>query len=346
MTGSTHRPRPATTAVTLTLAALVAGVVALALAHAAVAAAQPDRPLAVQDVVNAAVAGLGALVAAWLSWSCGLGALCVAGRVVGAGWRRGERLLRRSAPLVVRRAVAGAVGASLGLGLVATGAHATPVDSAPATVGITHGVGTSGPRTGPDGSAEGVLERPDRRGDASTGAPGTGPRTVVDSRDVGAAPHLPLAPDPASPALAWQVTATDSGADGTTTGGPDGAEQQDTPVVPGWVPTATGDRPTDEPAAARTTSSPDRGAEPRSGATAPGDEPAQRAESAPTTVVVEVGDTLWSIAATQLPADATAADVAAAWPGWFEANRDVIGDDPDLVLPGQRLVAPQQEVAR
>ncbi|MDT0213598.1 LysM peptidoglycan-binding domain-containing protein [Rothia sp. ARF10] len=57
-------------------------------------------------------------------------------------------------------------------------------------------------------------------------------------------------------------------------------------------------------------------------------------------VVVRRGDTLWSIAAAHLGADAEDAEVARAWPRWFEANRDVIGDDPDRILPGQVLRVP------
>jgi nucleoid-associated protein YgaU len=57
-------------------------------------------------------------------------------------------------------------------------------------------------------------------------------------------------------------------------------------------------------------------------------------------VVVRRGDTLWDIAARQLGPDASAADVAAEWPRWHRANREVIGSDPDLLLPGQRLVPP------
>ncbi|MFC5998593.1 LysM peptidoglycan-binding domain-containing protein [Quadrisphaera sp. GCM10027208] len=57
-------------------------------------------------------------------------------------------------------------------------------------------------------------------------------------------------------------------------------------------------------------------------------------------VVVRRGDTLWDIAARSLPAGAGAAEIAAEWPRWWAANRDVIGPDPDLLLPGQRLVPP------
>ncbi|HEX6337203.1 MAG TPA: LysM peptidoglycan-binding domain-containing protein [Jiangellaceae bacterium] len=57
-------------------------------------------------------------------------------------------------------------------------------------------------------------------------------------------------------------------------------------------------------------------------------------------VVVKRGDTLWAIAARQLGASATAAEIAAEWPRWYTANRAVIGDDPDLILPGMILRSP------
>ncbi|ROS78510.1 LysM domain-containing protein [Cellulomonas sp. PhB143] len=57
-------------------------------------------------------------------------------------------------------------------------------------------------------------------------------------------------------------------------------------------------------------------------------------------VVVRPGDTLWSIAADALPVDATPSDVAAATRGWYARNVDVVGDDPDLILPGQHLSPP------
>jgi nucleoid-associated protein YgaU len=57
-------------------------------------------------------------------------------------------------------------------------------------------------------------------------------------------------------------------------------------------------------------------------------------------VVVHRGDSLWDLAARHLGPDASAADVAAEWPRWYAANRQVIGPDPDLLLPGERLVPP------
>jgi nucleoid-associated protein YgaU len=57
-------------------------------------------------------------------------------------------------------------------------------------------------------------------------------------------------------------------------------------------------------------------------------------------VVVMRGDTLWGISARHLGPEATRAQVAAEWPRWWHANRDLIGPDPSLLLPGQVLRQP------
>ncbi len=61
----------------------------------------------------------------------------------------------------------------------------------------------------------------------------------------------------------------------------------------------------------------------------------------PRTLVVAPGDTLWELAARELGPGASSAEVAAAWPRLYDANRDLIGPDPGLIEPGQRLVVPQ-----
>ncbi|WP_405071484.1 LysM peptidoglycan-binding domain-containing protein [Kribbella sp. NBC_01510] len=60
----------------------------------------------------------------------------------------------------------------------------------------------------------------------------------------------------------------------------------------------------------------------------------------PGRVVVRAGDSLWSIAARELGPNASAEAIAARWPEWYAANRQVIGSDPDLILPGQVLRIP------
>lgn len=57
-------------------------------------------------------------------------------------------------------------------------------------------------------------------------------------------------------------------------------------------------------------------------------------------VVVLRGDTLWSIAARHLGPAASSADIDAEWHRWLAANRDVIGADANLILPGQLLSPP------
>lgn len=57
-------------------------------------------------------------------------------------------------------------------------------------------------------------------------------------------------------------------------------------------------------------------------------------------VVVVRGDTLWSLASEALGRGATDAEVAEAVTRWHDVNRDVIGNDPDLILPGQQLRVP------
>lgn len=61
-----------------------------------------------------------------------------------------------------------------------------------------------------------------------------------------------------------------------------------------------------------------------------------------TAVRVRHGDTLWAIAARELPRPATDAHIARAWPAWFETNRARIGPDPHLIHPGTRLVVPRR----
>lgn len=60
--------------------------------------------------------------------------------------------------------------------------------------------------------------------------------------------------------------------------------------------------------------------------------------------VVRPGDTLWALAADQVRSSGGEPDVATvarAVADLHHANREVVGDDPDLILPGQRLTLDQ-----
>ncbi|MBE0008684.1 MULTISPECIES: LysM peptidoglycan-binding domain-containing protein [unclassified Arthrobacter] len=67
------------------------------------------------------------------------------------------------------------------------------------------------------------------------------------------------------------------------------------------------------------------------------------APNRPVPAVIEVGpgDSLWTIVARHLGPFATDVEIAQAWPRWHHENRQVIGDNPDLLLPGQLLRAPR-----
>ncbi|MGV1036749.1 MAG: LysM peptidoglycan-binding domain-containing protein [Candidatus Nanopelagicales bacterium] len=68
-------------------------------------------------------------------------------------------------------------------------------------------------------------------------------------------------------------------------------------------------------------------------------------ESSSTIVVVKSGDSLWHIAKRQLrtatpqqtPSDSA---IDAEWRRWYDANRQVVGPEPDVIKPGLRMVAP------
>ncbi|WP_314191305.1 LysM domain-containing protein [uncultured Arthrobacter sp.] len=55
---------------------------------------------------------------------------------------------------------------------------------------------------------------------------------------------------------------------------------------------------------------------------------------------VRAGDSLWTIAARELGPGASEVEIAARWPLWYQANRAVIGADPNVLLPGQLLSSP------
>ncbi len=63
----------------------------------------------------------------------------------------------------------------------------------------------------------------------------------------------------------------------------------------------------------------------------------------PRTVRVQPGDSLWSLAARDLPAGSPDTLVAARWRAIYAANRGLIGPDPDVIVPGQRLRLPRRD---
>lgn len=66
-------------------------------------------------------------------------------------------------------------------------------------------------------------------------------------------------------------------------------------------------------------------------------------EAGPRLVQIKRGDTLWSIASHQLGPSAGVSELTAAVDAWYDANKALIGPDPDLIFPGQKLTPPAKE---
>lgn len=268
--------------------------------------------LRVEDAVELLVTGAGALGALWLAGSCAVAAACVAARAVGRTWRRGESLVHRCAPVVVRRFVAVAVGTGLGLGALAPGALAAPA-TAPRPVVGSEAASVVGSVVGSPIPAEAPALAATSATDDTAGLDlGWAPVAVGATEEPAVPVASGAADEPAIPVIASPGeagAAVPFGASPVPHGAP-GSGTLDPTAAPGGADAAT------------TRSSEPQGA------------------GADAIVTVRAGDTLWAIAASHLGDGADDAAVAAAWPDWFDANRDVIGDDPDLLLPGQVLRVP------
>ncbi|WP_156160919.1 LysM peptidoglycan-binding domain-containing protein [Demequina maris] len=120
------------------------------------------------------------------------------------------------------------------------------------------------------------------------------------------------------------------------------AHADDPPPSAGWLPAAAGAVVAPAPAPApwtpaTRTPSPARIVPAEAPAEVPATGSAQQEDPVH---VVTPGESLWSITADALGDGASTADVAAAWPRLYAANRDEIGPDPDLIHPGLRLALP------
>ena len=63
-------------------------------------------------------------------------------------------------------------------------------------------------------------------------------------------------------------------------------------------------------------------------------------------MLVRPGDTLWDLAAGDLPAVASPAAVDRHWRLLWQVNRAAIGPDPNTIRPGTSLRLPPREDAR
>jgi hypothetical protein len=295
------------------------------------------------EVVLAALGLLAELLTAYLVVVVGL---ATAGQLPGLLGQLADRAFRLVGVPVVRRSLEAALGGVLAVGLlagpVASGASAqersTPADA------VTAGV-QSAAAGAPTGVAGAALPRPGTAQAGATGQPGPAtPRTTAPS---GAASPSTTTPTPSGPYAAGP-DATPSGGATAAPIGPIGPAISE-PAISEPTTTRGGSTAADPvrtPGADRDVRSgqtPADGGDGGSGAAAADSPRVEREARAPTNVhVVAPGDTLWDIAAGQLPADRRSnAAIADQWQRIYAANRAVIGKDPDLILPGMRLVMPQ-----
>lgn len=267
------------------------------------------------DVLLVLLAWVGLLLAAWLA----LGSLlAVAALLPGAVGRAAACVADRVTPVAVRKALALALGASVG-------SLALP----PALVSV---------------AGSGPVGR-------STDAHGPGARTTGAGLSLG--PSRALAPGFApTEAVPGFTPSTDPGRGAAT---PPAAPAPRPPDGPGYAPTPSDAGPASSGRADRVRGS---GTTPSRTVRGPGYVPsappavhdADRSRlmvptprvttAAHDLVTVRRGDSLWSVAARHLGSSATDAEVAREWPRWYAANRAVVGADPDLIVPGEVLVAP------
>jgi LysM repeat protein len=291
------------------------------------------------DAVVGAVAVLVATSVTYLlaAWSVTVCAAVVCARLPGVIGLAARRVLRGITPTVMRRVVMTAAGLSIAAGLTACGTSAAAGEPVPLAPAVTMSTVIDAPPAALSDQGAGTrsplnvsLDWPTTTGaaDQTAGAvrpdDGATPTMTESSASTPTAASGTVAAD--DPSTASDASA-DLASESATPAFGAAADPAESPTSPIEEPTS----PIEEPA-----STAEEPPSVTSDATAPRADPAR--------VTVRAGDSLWSIAADHLPAEATAAQIDAAWHEWYQANHDVIGDDPNLIRPGQVLAAPGSAV--
>lgn len=286
----------------------------------------PPGAVRPDDVLLVVLAWVGAALAAWLT----LGSiLALVATLPGTAGRLAAALAERITPLAARKALTLVLGASVGsvalppAPLSVAGSGPLPVSAAeavtttggPALADLAPGFvpspspGAAGPLLGPGFTP--TTTTPTTTTSTSTTPASATPAGVPDSERRAPAPAGPNRPTtPRREALTPAFVPTPAG--------PSGAHDDE---GPGYVPSA--------PVRVHVAD--------RSRLLAPPPRPTAGTHD---DVTVRRGDSLWTVAARHLGPGASDAQVAREWPRWYAANRDVIGDDPDLIVPGQQLRPP------
>lgn len=301
------------------------------------ATALPDASRDVGALVTAVVCAVGAMAAAWYgAWALVGASVLVTARNGRLGRILAEALGHR-APLLVRRLAMPALGASLAVGI------ALPAGAAPAL-----GVSADLDPAGFPASATRVL--------ADAASPEDVPRLhgTGGTRDTDLAPTVPARLVEIRPSVGEKVrrvkapvswvpevstfAGAGAGAEGdgavTSSTNPPGPDTDAAPAAGSRAPSPSAAATAPGREVVAPDPSPDESTDPSpDGSTGP-----SSTSPANATYVVAPGDCLWTIA--RAHGATTDAEIARAWPTWWEENREVIGADPDLIYPGQVLRIP------
>lgn len=277
-----------------------------------------NHELSVEQLLGAGAAASGAVLLLW--WFVSIAGAAAGFLLERQGQARAAATARTLSPAFMQRLVLAAVSFQL---LSGAAAHAAAPAPGPAWT-PTHEQETAGP-------ASLVPVVPGRYGpDPVPGAEAGKERQVADGTSGDAYPPADGSTHPGTVPAAPQPGPAAS-SDGTA-GVPVPAETVApsafrSSISPGWKPSA----PAIDPGllaapAARTVAASVQGSGPQG-----------------SPVAVLAGDNLWNIVSSYLGPQSSDVDIALEWPRWYEANRSVIGPDPNTLLPGQVLLPPAAE---
>jgi nucleoid-associated protein YgaU len=274
----------------------------------------------VEELLAAAAGAAGTGIVAW--WFTSLACAAATAVLARRGRTRAAAATRKLSPAFMQRLVLGALSVQLLSGPVA---HASVPAPGPEWA-PTQGHSSSAPATA--GAVAGTAA-------ATAGATARGTPTASIGGSSGepawtAPEQVPVQSPPAgteTPANAegWSGEEAPAGNEAPLHAGKEHSAVEATspspPIHPGWQP-------------APPVVNPGMLAAPATRA------PAEAAATEAEGVTVQAGDTLWDIAARHLGHRASDLDVALQWPRWYQANAALIGQNPDVLLPGQILQPP------
>lgn len=280
-----------------------------------------QQELSVEELIAAAAAVAGAGLVAW--WMVSMLCAFASALLERKGRLRAAAATRRLSPAFMQRLVLGALSIQLLSGPVAhaavtaPGPEWAPTEGGSSSAPVVPGTGQSG--TGQSGTEPSGAEHTstDEAGMARTES---FPPAPVTGHALQQAPAQVPRPGGETPAIAAKQAAVPEPAvlpEQTAA-----IEVTPPPAFhPGWQPAAP-------------VINPGMLAGPATRASA------QEVEPQVEGVTVHAGDSLWDIAARHLGHGASELDIALHWPRWYEANREHIGGNPDVLLPGQILQPP------